>query len=83
VLGVPGFSLAPVDGIQSDALTDRAAEQQTDAGEAVAAEAAQSEADAHAPQLSAQLQREAQRFGQASEATLRHLAAVEQARQLA
>ena len=73
VLGIQGF--AP------DAMTDMPVEQQADSGEAAAAE--QAGAESHAPQLSAQLQREAQRFGQARETTLRHLAAVEQARELA
>jgi hypothetical protein len=72
VLGVPGFDA----GIQPDAPTDRVTEQQAEQGVAVSPEG-------QAPQLSAQLQREAQRFGQAKDATLRHLAAVEQARQLA
>ena len=76
VLGVPGFDLAPDASIQSDAMTERSAGQQAEQGEAVFSEG-------QAPQLSAQLQREAQRFGQAKDATLRHLAAVEQARQLA
>lgn len=71
VLGVPGSALVPDVGIQPDAMTERSA------GLAEQGEASEGQA----PQLSAQLQREAQRFDQARDATLRHLAAVEQARQ--
>jgi len=79
VLGVQGFSFALDAGIQPEVFP----EQQADSSDGGNGESVQSGAAGNAPQLSAQLQREAQRFGQARETTLRHLAAVEQARQLA
>jgi hypothetical protein len=82
VLGVPGFSLAPDDGIAPDLVAGQLAEQlanTADGGDESAQSAPAGEG--HAPQLSAQLQRQAQRFAQARETTLHHLASAEKSRQ--
>ncbi|MBE0619492.1 MAG: hypothetical protein IH605_02760, partial [Burkholderiales bacterium] len=92
-LGVKGFGLQPDDGVRNaDQVRDPDAQQAASVdAEGVAVDRAQGDARsttdsvtdaaaAHAPQLSVQLQREAQRFGQARAATLRHVANVDQAR---
>ena len=92
-LGFNGYGL-PDDGVEItynfDAQQAASAEIEAGATDHAALEGeAQAEADSatdgqasHAQHLSAQLQREAQRFGQARAATLRHLAVVEQARRI-
>ncbi len=81
-LGISGFMLVPDDGAQ---IGGQAAEQVAQLDGSPDANAplvnhATGEGEAHAPKLSAQVQREAQRFEQARADTLRHLAAVDQAR---
>lgn len=81
-LGIPAFGLAADHGVPPAgmaALPAGASDAAADGGEEFLFAAV--ELADHAPLLSAQLQREAQRYSHAREATLRHLIAIEQARQ--
>lgn len=82
-LGIPASGFAADPGVPPAGMAALPAESSAAADDGEEFLFAAVEVADHAPQLSVQLQREAQRYSHAREATLRHLVAIEQARQSA